>query len=364
MIIDIIAGARPNFMKVAALFAIAEDFPQITLRLIHTGQHYDENMSDVFFQELDLPKPLYHLGVGSGGHTAQTSKIMIEYDAWIRANPPDWVVVVGDVNSTLACTLVATKHLIPVAHVEAGLRSFDRKMPEEINRVITDSVSSLLFVTESSGVINLAREGHDTSKIHLVGHVMIDTLLRQYNIAENLKYYEKFGLQKNKYAFLTLHRPANVDHKQQFLDILEQIEWVSSQIPILFAIHPRTQQRLHSFDLENQLKNIANIHVTNPLSYRESLSIMGSARIVLTDSGGIQEETSALNVPCFTLRDSTERPITISEGTNTLVNYDWELFRNHISSLLTSDQSEQKKQIPYWDGKAGQRILKIISQQS
>jgi len=362
MILDVIAGARPNFMKVAALFAAAPTFPTLTLRLIHTGQHYDENMSGVFLQELNLPEPVHHLRVGSGDHTTQTTLIMQRYDAWVAENPPQWVVVVGDVNSTLACALVAAKRNIPVAHVEAGLRSFDRTMPEEINRIVTDSISTLLFVTENSGVINLAKEGHPAERIHLVGHVMIDTLLRQYDQAKPLRHYETFGLAAREYGFVTLHRPSNVDDRQQLSAIVEQLEWTAERLPLLFAIHPRTQQRLAAFDLLARLEQSPHITLSAPLSYRQSLSVMASARVVITDSGGIQEETSALGVPCLTLRDTTERPITLTEGTNTLINNDWALYRQRITQVLASEMVGQSATIPYWDGKAAHRILHILAQ--
>ncbi len=362
MIVDVIAGARPNFMKVAALFEAAPAFPTLTLRLIHTGQHYDANMSDVFLQELNLPEPTHHLRVGSGDHTTQTTLIMQRYDAWIVENPPKWVLVVGDVNSTLACALVAAKRNIPVGHVEAGLRSFDRTMPEEINRIVTDSISSLLFATENSGVINLAKEGHPAERIHLVGHVMIDTLLRQYEQAKSLRYYETFGFVAHEYGFVTLHRPSNVDDHQQLRAIVEQLEWTAERLPLLFAVHPRTQQRLTAFDLLTRLEHSPRITLSAPLSYRQSLSVMANARVVITDSGGIQEETSVLGVPCLTLRDTTERPITLTEGTNTLIKNDWTLYRQRIMEVLDLKASRQSAAIPYWDGKAAQRILRILVQ--
>lgn len=361
MIIDVIAGARPNFMKVAALFAVADRYPALTLRLIHTGQHYDANMSDVFFQELELPEPDQHLGVGSGSHATQTAAIMTGYEQWINAHRPDITVVVGDVNSTVACALVASKAGIRVAHIEAGLRSFDRSMPEEINRMVTDSISDLMFVTEPSGVINLAREGHSAESIHLVGHVMIDTLFRMKPKAMKLSAFETFGVQPNKYAYLTLHRPSNVDDAAHLNEICEQIMWLAGQTKIVFPIHPRTKARLEAAGWYARLQQIETLRIVEPLGYLTSLSVMLTAALVVTDSGGLQEESSALGIPCLTLRDNTERPITITEGTNTLIAGNWALFRTCVESVLAGKRHAEESPIPYWDGKAGVRIMNMLA---
>ncbi len=361
-IIDIVAGARPNFMKVAALFAVADKFPSLTLRLVHTGQHYDEAMSDVFFRDLGLPKPECHLGVGSDTHAAQTAQIMTGYEGWVNENRPDICLVVGDVNSTLACSLVAAKMGIPVAHVEAGLRSFDRTMPEEVNRVVTDSISELMFVTEPSGLLNLAREGRPSSAIHLVGHVMIDTLLRKVPEAKTRSFYSTFGLSAGEYAFVTLHRPANVDDPKVLAEIVAQIDWLAHNIPVVFALHPRTKKQLQQAGLYKTLQSTPAIQLTEPLSYLDALSLTMNAKVVVTDSGGLQEETSALSVPCLTLRDTTERPITITEGTNTLISGDWDLFRTAIARINDNCYLQEGSAIPLWDGKAGERILRILEE--
>jgi len=361
MLIDIIAGARPNFMKVAALFAIADQYPQLTLRLVHTGQHYDANMSDIFFRDLNLPEPVHHLGVGSSSHAQQTAAIMIGYETWVKANPPQMVVVVGDVNSTVACALVAAKEGIPIAHVEAGLRSFDLTMPEEINRIVTDSLSSLMFATEASAVANLSREGRPLSGIHLVGHVMIDTLFRMKLKAEAITPYADFNLQSHQYAYLTLHRPSNVDDEATLATLCEQILWLSKQLPVIFPVHPRTKARLDNSSLGKQLQNTQAIHLMEPVSYLTSLSLTLNSMMVVTDSGGLQEESSALGIPCLTLRDTTERPITIAEGTNTLIAGDWSLFRRRVGEITTDNIQYSQGKIPYWDGRAGVRILDILS---
>jgi len=361
MIIDVIAGARPNFMKVAALFAVADEFPDLRLRLIHTGQHYDANMSDIFLQQLGLPEPVCHLGVGSGSHGTQTGDIMKGYEQWVQSQRPDLCAVVGDVNSTIACALVAAKAGIPVAHIEAGLRSFDRTMPEEINRIVTDSISDLMFVTEPSGVANLAREGRPTEAIHLVGHVMIDTLFRMLPQAEKLAVYTRFDAQPGEYAYLTLHRPSNVDDPAIFGEILQQIVWLAQQKPVVFPVHPRTRARLEGMGNYRDLATTPGLHLIEPVSYLEAISLLHHARLVITDSGGVQEESTALGVPCLTLRENTERPVTVSEGTNTLIGRDWALFKSCVERIYRADYQLQAARIPYWDGQSGRRILKILA---
>jgi len=353
--VDLIAGARPNFMKVAALCAVASEFPELLLRLVHTGQHYDEAMSEVFFKELGLPTPITHLGSGSGTHAAQTALVMERYGTWIESNRPDMCMVVGDVNSTVACALVAAKEHIPVAHVEAGLRSFDRTMPEEINRIVTDAIADLLFVTEESGVENLLREGRQREAIHLVGNVMIDTLFRMLPRALELRSWSTFGLLPGAYAFVTLHRPSNVDDPQALAEICDQLKWLAERLPVVFAVHPRTRARLE--DLPGEASFPASVRLVDPLGYLDSLCLLAHARCVVTDSGGLQEETSALGVPCFTLRDNTERPITLTRGTNTLIAGDWKKFRAGVLQLIAGGERRERKPIPFWDGHAAQRIL-------
>jgi UDP-N-acetylglucosamine 2-epimerase (non-hydrolysing) len=348
-------------MKVAALFTVAIDFPDLQLRLIHTGQHYDFNMSDVFMQQLGLPEPACHLGVGSGSHAAQTAEIMKGYENWIKAQRPDMCVVVGDVNSTIACALVAAKEEIKVAHVEAGLRSFDRTMPEEINRVLTDSISDVLFVTEPSGVVNLKREGHPDSAIHMAGNTMIDTLLRMLPAARVMQACARFDLEVGSYALITLHRPSNVDDENVLRQIMEQIAWLAGKMSVLFPVHPRTQKRLQETGIEAKVKGISGVHLIEPVGYLDSLSLIHDARVAVTDSGGIQEETTALGVPCLTLRENTERPITLELGSNTLIGGNWELFRQKVEQIAASERMRQEIAIPTWDGKAGRRIMEILS---
>ncbi len=348
-------------MKVAALFAVSGKFPELQLRLIHTGQHYDPIMSDIFLRELGIPDPVCHLGVGSGSHADQTAEIMKGYEQWTNSNAPDITLVVGDVNSTVACALVASKKGIKVAHVEAGLRSFDRSMPEEINRVLTDSMSDLLFVTEPSGIANLTREGRPSESIYLVGNVMIDTLLRMRGKAQALCAYEKFNVLAGEYAFLTLHRPSNVDDQKVLSEILEQIVWLSQRMPVIFPVHPRTRKQLKLVSEHSQgLSSSKNMIFTDPVGYLDSLSLLQGAKVVVTDSGGLQEETTALGIPCLTLRENTERPITITEGTNTLIGRDWRLFRVCIDKIGNGVYLNGGCSIPYWDGNAGERILATI----
>jgi UDP-N-acetylglucosamine 2-epimerase (non-hydrolysing) len=356
MLIDVIAGARPNFMKIAALYAVAHDFPGLKLRFVHTGQHYDFKMSDVILQQLGLPEPDCHLGVGSGTHAYQTAEIMKGYEGWVQQSKPDICVVVGDVNSTVACTLVAAKEGIAIAHVEAGLRSFDRTMPEEVNRILTDSLSDWMFVTEASGVANLAREGRPLSGIHLVGHVMIDTLMRMMPHATPPA---GISAQEGEYAFVTLHRPSNVDDPATLALLCDQLLLVAERMPVIFPAHPRTRTRLQNANLWDKLA--ARVQMLEPVSYFESLWLTKNARVVVTDSGGLQEESTVLNVPCLTLRENTERPITITDGTSTLIGRDWTLFQQCIEQIMDGTYKRPLGQIPYWDGNAGRRIMSILS---
>lgn len=342
MKIILIAGARPNYMKIAPLVRELQKRGRgVCWRLVDTGQHYDYELSRVFFEEFDIPRPHHFLNAGSGSHAVQTARIMVEFEKVCLKEKPDWVVVVGDINSTLACSVTARKLGVRVAHVEAGLRSFDMTMPEEINRIVTDSISDVLFVSERSGVENLRREGigrsayggrrtaRQTAKVYFVGNVMIDTLhysLKKLDALEKkgrsphlpIPLFPFKGNKNTKYSVLTLHRPANVDSKAKLLDILKAIARISEEMPIFFPCHPRTAKSIERFKLKEWIDKTG-IRLLPPLSYLPFLSLWKDATLILTDSGGIQEETTALGIPCFTIRDNTERPVTITEGTNTLV---------------------------------------------
>jgi UDP-N-acetylglucosamine 2-epimerase (non-hydrolysing) len=348
-----VVGARPNFMKIAPLLAEYGRYPdEFAPQLVHTGQHYDDNMSRLFFEQLRLPAPDVYLGVGSGRHGEQTGKIMIELEQLLLARPADVVVVVGDVNSTLAAALVAAKLCIPVAHVEAGLRSGDRTMPEEINRIVTDALSDHLFTTSVDADDNLRREGIPAAKIHFVGNVMIDTLLRLKTIALQSDIRHRLGL-PDRYGLVTLHRPSNVDHRDVLMAILEALAEVDKQVPLVFPVHPRTAGKLQAFGLKPP--GVA----TEPLGYLDTLNLMAGATLVLTDSGGVQEETTVLGVPCLTLRHNTERPVTVTEGTNTLVGTDRHRIVAEAQRIL--DGQGKRGRIPrYWDGQAAQRIVECL----
>jgi UDP-N-acetylglucosamine 2-epimerase (non-hydrolysing) len=365
MQIIIVVGARPNFMKIAPVISAigkhnaVTDHMQIEYRLVHTGQHYDYEMSQVFFEDLRLPEPDIHLGLGGGTQTEQTAKIMLRLEEVFLDNRPELVMVVGDVNSTLAGALVAAKMRIPLAHVEAGLRSYDRDMPEEINRLLTDAVSDYLFTHSRNADENLKKEGVSGDKIFLVGNVMVDSLLASRPRADKSPVLARLGLQRNEYAALTLHRPANVDKKEKLAAIIEAVREVAVKIPIVFPIHPRTRKNIEAFGL-NGLTRSAGISFIEPLGYTDFLKLEMDARFVMTDSGGIQEETTALGIPCLTLRDSTERPVTVSEGTNILVSDDRDKLINEAIKIL--DGKGKKGTIPYlWDGKAAERIIGILS---
>lgn len=389
MKIILVAGARPNFMKIAPLVRAIEGHnslitptgTSIEYLLVHTGQHYDFNMSDSFFKDLKLPQPHIYLGVGSGTHAEQTGKVMIEFERVLLKGKTDLVVVVGDVNSTLACTLAAVKLNIPVAHVEAGLRSFDRRMPEEINRLVTDALSTYLFTPSPDGDENLLREGISRDKIYRVGDIMVDSLLFHLDEAKRSDILPRLGLVKERaansdsvvpYALLTLHRPSNVDEEKSFQRIVAALESIGKKIPIIFPVHPRTKKQLVILGLKEKIRfhNIQErvdlsspgIHGLDPLGYLDFLSLMTRAKLVLTDSGGIQEETTVLGIPCLTLRDTTERPITIKEGTNVLVWNDTEKIVEEAFKIL--EGRGKKAKIPeYWDGKTAERIVKILVEQ-
>ena len=356
-----VVGARPNLMKIAPLMEAYRKFDRIDPVLLHTGQHYDENMSELFFSQLGIPRPDLNLGVGSASHAVQTAEIMKAFEPVVLEQKPDAVLVVGDVNSTVACGLVAVKLGVKLVHVEAGLRSFDRAMPEEINRILTDAISDLLFCTEQSGVDNLRREGVDGAKVHLVGNVMIDTLLRHRARADASGILADLALEEGKYAVLTLHRPSNVDDAQTLGGILDALEVVQRDMPVVFPAHPRTRERARELGLDGRIAGLANLRVTEPVGYLDFLRLMSSARLVLTDSGGIQEETTILKVPCLTLRETTERPITVEMGGNQIVGSDPEKIVAAYRQVLSGEAGEARTP-PLWDGRAAERIAEIIAQ--
>ena len=351
-----VAGARPNFMKIAPLMKeLAKRSDRFEPILVHTGQHYDQAMSESFFRDLEIPEPDVNLGVGSGSHGEQTAQVLVAIEKLLIERKPDVVLVVGDVNSTVAATLAAVKLHIPVAHVEAGLRSWDRSMPEEINRVLTDAVSDWLFTTEPSAETNLLREGVPGEKIHFVGNVMIDTLLAHRERARHLDTLERLGLKARGYAVLTLHRPSNVDSPDQLRRLFGVLSRLGDRLPVVFPVHPRTANAIKN----NLQGERLNLHMTEPLGYLEFLRLLMDAQMVLTDSGGIQEETTALGVPCLTLRASTERPVTVSEGTNTIVGTDPKAIEVAIEKQLASP-SESGRRPALWDGQAAVRIVDIL----
>ena len=352
----VVAGARPNFMKVAPVLAALREEPRVPYLLVHTGQHYDERMSALFFEELALPKPDVELNVGSGTQATQTAAVLERLEAVLLEHRPRMVLVVGDVNSTLAGALAAVKLGIAVAHVEAGLRSFDRTMPEEINRVVTDAVSELLFATEESAVENLEREGVAPERVHLVGNTMIDTLQAHRERAGASRILDRLGLEPASYAVLTLHRPSNVDDPLTLSRMLGPIRELSARMPVIFPVHPRTRESLRGIP---EAAGARGLRFLDPLGYLDFLRLMSESRLVLTDSGGIQEETTVLGVPCVTLRDNTERPVTIRHGTNRLGGTEPEGIRKAIDEALASG-SVVPTPPPLWDGRAGMRIGHVL----
>ncbi|GAO34854.1 UDP-N-acetylglucosamine 2-epimerase [Sulfuricella sp. T08] len=360
-----VVGARPNFMKMAPIMAALGDLrPPLALSLVHTGQHYDAVMNHQYFEALGIPQPDINLEVGSASHAIQTSEVMRRFEPVLDAKQPSAVLVVGDVNSTLACALVAAKKGIPVIHVEAGLRSFDRAMPEEINRILTDQISDLLFITESSGRANLLREGIAESRIHFVGNVMIDTLRRNLVRAVPVSQILKDAGRENflggnaGYAVLTLHRPSNVDDPAILCTLLDTVLKISRKLPVIFPMHPRTRAMIKKFGLEEMLE-VPELLLLPPMGYLEMLGLMKDARVMLTDSGGIQEETTALGVPCITLRNNTERPITVEQGTNTIAGQDPAKILAAFDEIMRSGGKAGR--IPeFWDGQASIRIALAI----
>jgi len=355
-----IVGARPNFMKIAPLHRAFQRYPQVESKIIHTGQHYDEKMSDIFFNQLELPKPDYFLGIGGGTHTQQTAKIMLEFEQVMNDEQPDLVLVVGDVNSTVACTLVAVKMGVPLAHVEAGLRSGDRTMPEELNRLMTDAVADYLFVTEQSGMIHLAKEGVPDEKVFFVGNVMIDSLAYFRQKAATSDILQQAQTTDKEYILMTMHRPANVDNEAALKSILQIIEDATKYKKVIFPMHPRTSNNIKKFGLEDRLNAIQNFVLMGPQGYLQFLKLMENAALIITDSGGIQEETTYLQVPCLTFRDTTERPITTTLGTNQLLK-DLNPQTVHEKMVEILNGKARKGVVPpLWDGHAAERIAEIL----
>ncbi len=360
-----VVGARPNFMKMAPLLRAMQSHPNVQTVLIHTGQHYDQNLSDVFFQQLQMKRPDVSLEVGSGKHAVQTARVLERFEEVLEQSasegkPFDRVIVVGDVNSTMATTLAAVKLGIPVAHIEAGLRSFDRTMPEEINRLLTDAVSDTLFVSEPSGVENLRREGHPAEHIHLVGNVMIDTLFWLLPSAQAGDTLQQLHLEPSQYAVVTLHRPSNVDSAENLAGLLEVLIDTSEKLPVVFPIHPRTKNRLTQFGLATKLDAAAGVRQLPPASYLDFLALTSQAKVIITDSGGLQEESTALSIPCLTTRSNTERPVTVQEGTSTLVGNDFAKLRQCLHDVLHGTY-KQGRCPDLWDGRAAQRIAHILA---
>jgi UDP-N-acetylglucosamine 2-epimerase (non-hydrolysing) len=360
-VVDLVAGARPNFMKLAPVVRALAAESALEARIVHTGQHYDPSMDRVFFQELSIPAPAVHLEVGSGSHGAQTARILERYEAHLQGSRPAATVVFGDVNSTVACALAAVKLGVPVAHVEAGLRSFDRDMPEEINRILTDAIADLLLVSEPSGVENLRREGVPDAKIRLVGNVMIDTLLWQLPAARARGAARALDLDGQHYGLVTLHRPSNVDDPTTLRSLLDLLHQLAERIPLVFPVHPRTLEATKRAGLEARVAPGRRPFIClGPQAYLDTLSLMAEAAVVLTDSGGVQEETSVLGVPCLTLRDNTERPITVTMGTNRLVGNDPDRIRAAFGEVIDGARPRATS-IPLWDGQAGDRVAKELN---
>ncbi len=378
MRIACIAGSRPNFVKIAPIIEEIRRYPEVDFMLIHTGQHYNEALSEIFFKDLGIPKPHINLNVGSASHAVQTARVMVRLEPVLREYRPHVVIVVGDVNSTLAGALTAVKLGVPVAHVEAGLRSFDRTMPEEINRILTDAISEYLFVTEERGLVNLRREGIPRHKIYFVGNVMVDTLIKHLSIARRSGTLERFRLRAGpgvgdrgrvrRYCVLTLHRPCNVDHASTLSRIVRVMNQIAERVPIIFPVHPRAWNNIKRFRLASlftgaftrpQSLLTRGLYAVEPQGYLDFLNLVHHARLVMTDSGGIQEETTVLGIPCVTLRETTERPVTIQKGTNILVGTDPEKIRRVVAALLRKPKKRPVRP-PLWDGRAARRIVRVL----
>jgi len=359
----LVVGARPNFVKAAPILDAFNDWPEVDVTLLHTGQHYDAKLSDVFFEELQIRRPDVHLQVGSASHAQQTARIMTSFEEFLEERQRsgrrvDRLIVVGDVNSTLACSLVAAKLQVPVAHVEAGLRSHDRSMPEEINRIVTDSISDLLLCSEPAGEENLRLEGHPQARIRLVGNVMIDTLLRHRDEAVSRPKLDELGLLPGGYGVVTLHRPANVDASEHLAALVDVLVEIADRLPLVFAVHPRTAERLGRFGLVDRIR-AGRLFMLGPQGYLDFLCLTAQARLILTDSGGLQEESTALEVPCLTLRPNTERPITVDEGSSTLIGNDFNRLRNCVEAVLDGEYPTGRRPA-LWDGRAGTRVARAI----
>jgi len=355
-----VAAARPNFMKIAPLLEEFKKHKEFNPILVHTGQHYDYNMSGSFFKELNIPKPNYNLGIKAGKHGEQTGKTMIEFEKVCVKEKPQLVIVVGDVNATIACALVASKLHIKIAHIEAGLRSFDRNMPEEINRILTDHISDYLFTTCEDGEKNLLKEGINKNKIFFVGNIMIDTLLKQQKKAKHSRILKKLNLKVKEYALLTLHRPSNVDNEKILKTLLQTFHVIQKKIKIIYPIHPRTEKQIKKFDLEKYVKQMKNFIITPPLGYLDMIHLLNNTKFLMTDSGGIQEESTVLKIPCLTLRENTERPITVDIGTNIIVKTNKNKIIKEVNKILLGKE-KIGKQPKYWDGKTSQKIIKILT---
>lgn len=362
--IYLVAGARPNFMKIAPIVRALQAHGGLAFKIIHTGQHYDREMNEVFFEELGIPEPDVFMAAGGGSHSQQTGKIMLAFEELCQAEPPDAVLVVGDVNSTLACSVTAKKLNIPVAHVEAGLRSGDMTMPEEINRLVTDSISDWFFVTEPSGISHLKKEGKKDSAIHYVGHVMVDNLLYQAaklansdaSLFETNKIKTDHGIGGARYGVITLHRPSNVDNPETMARICCALREIAAELPMIFPVHPRTRNNLSQFGIDLG----PDITLIGPQGYMSFLDLWKDAVVVLTDSGGLQEETTALGVPCITIRDNTERPVTVDEGSNVLAGTDPVRIIAEVRKVLRGE-GKQGRRPHLWDGKAAQRIVEVLA---
>jgi len=355
--IYLVAGARPNFIKLAPLVWVLQSRGSLPFQIVHTGQHYDRAMSQSFFDVLNIPEPDINLEVGSGTQSFQTARILERFDDLLQAKPPSAVVVFGDVNSTLACSLAAAKRQIPVVHVEAGLRSFDRSMPEEINRLVTDALSDLLLVSENSGLLHLQQEGIPAEKVRLVGNIMIDSLVRMQPKALERQTAARLGVEPGHYALLTLHRPSNVDDPATLSRLLDLFAELSRKLPFVFPVHPRTHKQIETLGYTPP----ADFHLVEPVDYLDSLCLQKQAKLVLTDSGGIQEETSCLGTPCLTLRQNTERPVTVELGTSTIVGNDESLIRKTFEQVLAG-QYKHGQPIPLWDGHTADRVADCLNE--
>ena len=355
--IHLIAAARPNFMKVAPLYHALKAANWAEPLLVHTGQHYDRNMSDAILEDLRVPAPDFHLGVGSGSHAEQTGNVMIAYEKICMEHRPDWIVVVGDVNSTAACAMVGTKLWIPVVHLEAGLRSGDRRMPEEINRLVTDAIADVLWTPSADADENLAAEGVSASKIDLIGNIMIDSFEMLRNKIEASDARDEIGVETGNYALVTLHRPSNVDTEEMLVPIVSELIKVAEKLPVVFVAHPRTIKNLEKFGLKEHFEATPGVTLLEPLPYIRFMNVVTGSRLVITDSGGLQEETTYLDIPCLTLRENTERPITVTQGTNKLVRAD--NVAEHVTQVLAGNWP-QGVCPPLWDGKAASRAVAAL----